>query len=79
MNEKYLLNKEKALNILLFDQHAVSMEALGLIVILVKMNCTITFDSWMEEFGGGWNGWNKRLFTELLSKDILERLSYGDD
>ena len=79
MNDKFLLNKEKALHILFFEQHKISLEALGLLVILIKMNCIITFEKWMEEFGGGWNGWSERLFKELIENDVLKRLNDGNN
>lgn len=79
MKNKYILNQEKALQILFFNQHAVSLPALGLLVILIKMNCEITFENWMDEFGGGWDGWHERLFAELVKIGVLVRLNNGND
>ena len=76
MTETYVLNKLKAIYTLMYEQHSVSLGALGLIVVLMKMESPyLDLESWMNEFVGGWDEWNKKLIHELVKQEVLIEVS----
>lgn len=76
MTETYVLNKLKAIYTLMYEQHSVSLGALGLIVVLMKIESPyLDLESWMNEFGGGWSGWDKKLIHELVKQEVLIEVS----